>query len=92
MADEKANNDKYTAVTFLANQGIPVRLDARYAIMHHKFMVVDGDTVQTGSFNYTASAATRNAENALLVQGSPELAKSYQDEFNHLWNESEEHP
>lgn len=88
VADEKANDSKYTAVTFLANQGVPVRLDARYAIMHNKFMVVDGDTVQTGSFNYTASAATRNAENALLVQGSPELAKTYLGEFSRLWNES----
>ncbi|KAB8306703.1 phospholipase D family protein [Erwinia endophytica] len=88
VADEKANNDRYTAVTFLANMGVPVRLDAQYAIMHNKFMVVDGDTVQTGSFNYTASAARRNAENALLVQGAPELANTYQAEFNRLWSES----
>ncbi|EEH6344684.1 phospholipase D family protein [Salmonella enterica] len=88
VADEKANHDRYTAVTFLANQGVPVRLDSQYAIMHNKFMVVDGDTVQTGSFNYTASAARRNAENALLVKGSPELAKAYQQEFSRLWNES----
>ena len=46
--------------------------------MHNKFMVVDGDAVQTGSFNYTTSAATRNAENVLVVQDSPELAKAYQ--------------
>ncbi|EDS5484292.1 phospholipase D family protein [Salmonella enterica subsp. enterica] len=88
VADEKANNDRYTAVTFLANQCVPVRLDGRYAIMHNKFMVVDGDTVQTGSFNYTASAASRNAENVLLVKGSPDLANAYQQEFNRLWNES----
>ena len=88
VADKKANNDRYTAVTFLANHGVPVRLNSQYAIMHNKFMVVDGDTVQTGSFNYSASAAKRNAENALLVQGSPELAKAYQGEFSRLWNES----
>ena len=87
VAGEKANDSKYTAVTFLENHGVPVRLDARYAIIHNKYMVVDGDTVQTGSFNYTASAATRNAENVLLVQGSPELAKTYWDEFNRLWYE-----
>ncbi|TXE28357.1 hypothetical protein FOT62_21580 [Serratia marcescens] len=33
VADKKANSH-YSAVTFLANQGIPVRLDDRYAIMH----------------------------------------------------------
>lgn len=88
VADKKANNDRYTAVTFLANQSVPVRLNARYAIMHNKFMVVDGDTVQTGSFNYTASANSRNAENALLVQNAPALAGTYQAEFNRLWSES----
>jgi len=89
VADEKANNDRYTAVTFLANQGVSVRLDAQYAIMHNKFMVVDGDAVQTGSFNYTASAQKRNAENALFVQNAPALAQTYQTEFNRLWDESD---
>lgn len=89
VADEKSNIGKYTAVTFLANQGVPVRLNGRYAIMHNKFMVVDGDTVQTGSFNYTASAVIRNAENVLLIKEIPELAATYQGEFNRLWNESE---
>lgn len=89
VADEKSNTGKYTAVTFLANQGVPVRLNGRYAIMHNKFMVVDGDTVQTGSFNYTASAVSRNAENVLLIKEIPELAATYQGEFNRLWNESE---
>lgn len=88
MADQKANNDRYTAVTFLANQGVPVRLNSQYAIMHNKFMVIDGDMVQTGSFNYTASAVSRNAENAIRIKGVPELAKAYQGEFNRLWNES----
>lgn len=41
---------------YLARQGVPVRIDSRYAIMHNKFMVIDGVTVQTGSFNYTRSA------------------------------------
>lgn len=88
VADEKGNAGKYTAVTFLANQGVPVRVNGRYAIMHNKFMVVDGDAVQTGSFNYTASAATRNAENVLVVQDSPELTNAYQSEFTRLWRES----
>jgi len=88
VADQKANSDRYTAVTFMANQGVPVRLNSQYAIMHNKFMVIDDDTVQTGSFNYTASAVSRNAENALLVRDSSELAKAYQGEFNRLWNES----
>ena len=88
VADDKANSDRYTAVTYLANQGVPVRLNDRYAIMHNKFMVIDGKNVETGSFNYTASAASRNAENALLIENAPELADAYRHEFNRLRNEA----
>ncbi|WP_284881541.1 phospholipase D-like domain-containing protein, partial [Citrobacter portucalensis] len=86
-ADEKANSDRYTAVTYLINQGVPVHLNGRYAIMHNKFMVIDGKNVQTGSFNYTASAVSRNAENVLLIEDAPQLAEAYQREFNRLWDE-----
>ena len=52
----------YPSATFLAKQGVPVRVDYRYAVMHDKFIVVDGETVELGSFNYTAAAERKNAE------------------------------
>jgi phosphatidylserine/phosphatidylglycerophosphate/cardiolipin synthase-like enzyme len=55
VADQKGNSGKYTAVNFLANHGVPVRLNGKYAIMHHKFMVIDDNAVQLGSFNYSAA-------------------------------------
>ncbi|MGU3625114.1 phospholipase D-like domain-containing protein [Raoultella ornithinolytica] len=55
--------------------------------MHNKFMVIDGKNVQTGSFNYTASAVSRNAENVLLIEDAPQLAEAYQREFKRLWDE-----
>ena len=76
-----------SAARFLANQRIPVRTNARYAIQHNKFMVVDGATVQTGSFNYTTSAASRNAENVLVVRNAPALAAQYAAEWRRLWDE-----
>lgn len=88
MADEKANSGKYSAVTFLANQHVPVRLNGNYAIMHNKVTIVDGITVETGSFNYTSSADKRNAENALVIRNQPQLAAVYQQEFERLWQES----
>ncbi|MDE2445805.1 MAG: hypothetical protein KGO94_06485, partial [Alphaproteobacteria bacterium] len=48
---------------YMANCGVYVRADARYPIMHDKFIVADNAHVQTGSFNYTFAAAERNAEN-----------------------------
>jgi len=46
----------------LLDAGIPVRSDAVHAIAHNKVMVIDGDTVITGSFNFTKAAEERNAE------------------------------
>lgn len=87
LADEKANRQQYSAVTFLANQGIPVRLNGHYAIHHNKFAVIDGQTVQTGSANYTASAFSRNAENVVVIKAEEQVALAYQQEFERLWSE-----
>jgi len=88
LADSKANQRSYSAVTFLANQGVPVRTNGHYAIFHHKFMVIDGEEVETGSFNYSAAAASRNAENVLLLHNVPDLARQYSTEWRHLWDEA----
>lgn len=88
VVDAKENNRKYTAATFTANQGVPTRTDDHYAIMHNKFLVIDGRTVETGSFNYTEAATKRNAENALLLRNVPMLAGTYEREWQRLWAES----
>ena len=54
----------HSEVKFLFGQGVAVRTDRQYSIMHNKFIVADGCTVEEGSFNYTSAAANRNAENA----------------------------
>ena len=77
----------YSAARFLANERVPVRVNARYALQHNKFIVVDASTVQTGSFNYTSSAAERNAENVLVVRNAPALAAQYATEWRRLWDE-----
>lgn len=89
VADKKGNSAKYSAVTFLANKGVPVRLNGKYAIMHDKYMVIDGLHVQTGSFNYTQAAVKSNAENALLLRGVPDLAATYTQNFQRLWSEGD---
>jgi phosphatidylserine/phosphatidylglycerophosphate/cardiolipin synthase-like enzyme len=87
---DKANaTARYSSATFLANVGIPTRINHRYAIMHDKFMVVDGEMVETGSFNFTASAEARNAENVLVLR-DPAVAQRYAQESERLWGESEE--
>jgi hypothetical protein len=60
----------------MVNMGIPTKIDAQHAIAHNKVMVIDGQTVITGSFNFTKAAEENNAENLLVIR-SPELAAKY---------------
>lgn len=89
VADKSQRTARYSSVRFLANKGVPVRIDSRYAIMHNKFLVIDGRTVETGSFNYTRAAQMNNAENALVLTNVPALAATYDREWNRLWAESQ---
>lgn len=92
VADPRLKTDRYSALSFVANQGVPVRANARYALMHHKFMVIDGRDLQTGSYNYTQAAASKNAENVLLLRNRPDAAAVYEQEWQRLWAEAEPVP
>jgi hypothetical protein len=35
-----------TSVTFVANAGIPIRIDSKHAIAHNKVIIADGHTVR----------------------------------------------
>lgn len=63
--------------------GLNVRLDGNPGLMHHKVIVIDGETVITGSYNFSASAEKRNDEN-LLILHHPALAVAYQAECEQL--------
>jgi phosphatidylserine/phosphatidylglycerophosphate/cardiolipin synthase-like enzyme len=67
VVDKSNATARYTAATFLSHQGVPVRVDYQYSIMHDKFLLVDGETVETGSFNYAAAAESHNAENVIVL-------------------------
>ncbi len=54
------------------------------ALMHHKYVVRDGAHVWTGSTNWTDDAFSRE-ENAIVRVSSPEVARSYTENFEQLW-------
>ena len=89
VLDKSNATEKYSAATYLANEGIPTRINYEYAIMHDKFMVVDDVTVETGSFNYTKAAEQHNAENVIILHNHPDIAKSYLKQWQKLWDEAE---
>lgn len=69
-----------TRVKRLAQAGVPVFVDEAHAIAHNKIMVIDQRTVLAGSFNWTASAQARNAENLMAVN-SRQAAQEYAENW-----------
>jgi phosphatidylserine/phosphatidylglycerophosphate/cardiolipin synthase-like enzyme len=53
-------------------------------LMHHKFVVRDGESVWTGSTNWTDDSWSRQ-ENVIVTIDSPEIAYAYTLSFNQLW-------
>lgn len=88
VADAREARYRYSDLRELARSGIAVRLDSEYAAMHDKFMIIDHRNVETGSFNYSYSAASRNAENVIVIWNAPHLAASFIDEWEFLWHQS----
>lgn len=84
--DKRGDSDSPTAFDILQDAGIPVVADERSGIMHNKFVVRDGDTVWTGSWNMTEVGTYLNDNNAIIVH-SPELAATFESEFEQMFTE-----
>src|ERR1700690_1438361 len=86
ILDKSNRSKRYSAGDFTAHMGIPTYIDFHHAIAHNKIIIIDKETVITGSFNFTKAAEEKNAEN-LLILHSKELAREYIDN----WNEHKTH-
>lgn len=71
---------QYSIYWDLKKAGILALGDGNQALMHHKVIIVDDQTVVTGSYNFSKSAQNKNQENMLIVQ-SPAIARQYVDEY-----------
>ena len=76
ILDKSQVTAKYSATTFFTNHGIKPSIDYKPAIAHNKVMIIDNDTVVSGSFNFTKAAQEKNAENLLIIHDAG-LAKKY---------------
>jgi phosphatidylserine/phosphatidylglycerophosphate/cardiolipin synthase-like enzyme len=73
-------------VQLIASLGVPQRPVAGVPdLMHHKFVVRDGEAVWTGSLNWTDDAFSRQ-ENVVVTVAAPKLADAYTLAFEQLWD------
>jgi cardiolipin hydrolase len=84
VTDNEKALDQGSDATALARAGIPVRVDDSPYHMHHKFAIFDGDTLLTGSYNWTRGAAQNNEEN-LIIANDRRLLAAFKGEFERLW-------
>lgn len=84
---EKSQISGYSEYQRLKSNGVDVRNDTNSRSMHNKVMVVDGQVVLTGSFNWSANGEERNNENLIVVYGN-HTANLYGEEFWKVWNTS----
>jgi phosphatidylserine/phosphatidylglycerophosphate/cardiolipin synthase-like enzyme len=89
VADQLQAKGKYSKIPYLISRGVAVQLRGGYkggrSVMHDKFAIFDGRLVVTGSFNWTISADTSNAENADFFSDPAKVAR-YAKEFERLWS------
>ena len=86
ILDKSNLTGKYSSADFVSHAGIPTWIDSRHAIAHNKIMVIDGQTILTGSFNFTKAAEENHAENLLVIQDAAlasKYAANWQDHLNH---------
>lgn len=86
ILDKSVRRQGYTEADFLCHAGVKTLIDAKHSIAHNKIMIIDGETVITGSFNFTKAAENSNAENLLVIH-DVSLAVKYVEN----WHRHEEH-
>lgn len=82
ILDKSQVKQTYSELNFFHNQGIPTFVDAQHAIAHNKIILIDNETVITGSFNFSKAAEERNAENLLIIKGRHDIVGKYTANYN----------
>jgi phosphatidylserine/phosphatidylglycerophosphate/cardiolipin synthase-like enzyme len=67
VLDRSNLTDVSGALTPLVRELVPVLIDATHHIMHDKTLIIDGHLVITGSYNFTLTAQSSNAETCMFI-------------------------
>jgi phosphatidylserine/phosphatidylglycerophosphate/cardiolipin synthase-like enzyme len=88
VVDKKRNQNKPSkkAMDFVTSNGVELRTNDHFHIHHDKTIIVDGHTVETGSFNFAPSAETLNSENVVVIRNAPEVVRQYLTHWQSRWD------
>lgn len=68
--NDEQKEQNYKSAKALSKSGVTVYIDAHHASAHNKVIIIDRETIITGSLNFTYAAETKNAENVLVIKSS----------------------
>ena len=80
ILDRSQQNEPSGKANFLSQAEIRTLIDGAHAINHNKVMIIDDETVITGSFNFSTAAEEKNAENLLIIEDK-NLAQRYTENW-----------
>jgi len=66
ILDKSNRSKKYSAGDFTAHMGVTTYIDSKHAIAHNKIMIIDKETVITGSYLCGAPHKKLNAESIVM--------------------------
>jgi len=90
LLDRKQPTAHYSMANDLQINGLSVRIDRKEPLMHMKTMILDGETLILGSYNFSAAAENRNAEIIAIIICQKTAAKAAANWLIH-WNHSIPH-
>jgi phosphatidylserine/phosphatidylglycerophosphate/cardiolipin synthase-like enzyme len=82
--ERKGSKTGHCQYTKMKVEGLPVKIDHNRNLMHHKVIVIDGERVIMGSYNFSQNANRSNDENVLIIDNR-EIAREYLAEFKRLY-------
>lgn len=84
MDREQVNSNIGTEFDPFSQAGVDVLRDGNAGQMHHKVMIIDGNIVVFGSYNFTNNAETVNDENLLVIYNE-DIAEQFLGEFERVY-------
>ncbi len=87
VAADVSQSRRSQAVLALADAGVALRLSSGRGgkgVLHHKYALIDGALLMTGSYNFSQNAELHNFENVLFTAAPGEVA-AFGGEFAAVW-------
>jgi phosphatidylserine/phosphatidylglycerophosphate/cardiolipin synthase-like enzyme len=71
LVDKKMRTAPKSLASQVAQAGVPLLFDEAHHTAHNKIILIDGDKVITGSYNFAKNIDRKNAENFVILESVP---------------------